>query len=114
MNRYFFRRLLVNPSFYHLEDASVDGVNNFLSDLVDGVFQDLGDARCIAVDDAEGSVEPLTLGRVASYYYLKYTTVRLFSHSITETNSTLQLMQVLCDASEYDELPVRHNEAITI
>jgi activating signal cointegrator complex subunit 3 len=107
---YFFRRLLVNPSFYHLEDASVEGINTYLSELVDGVLQDLADARCIAVDDSLGTVAPQTLGRVASYYYLKYTTVRLFSHSITEHNTVHQLLQVLCDASEYDELPVRHNE----
>ena len=109
---YFFRRLLVNPSFYHLEDASVEGINTYLSELVDGVLQDLADARCIALDDSLGTVAPQTLGRVASYYYLKYTTVRLFSHSITEHNTVNQLLQVLCDASEYDELPVRHNEDV--
>ena len=60
------------------------------------------------------SVRPLTLGRIASYYYLKYTSVALFCaelHDVDEGPTELaELCRVLCDASEFDELPVRHNE----
>ncbi len=48
--------------------------------------------------------------RQASYYYLKYATVKMFSHKLTSDCSMPLLLDVLCGASEYDELPVRHNE----
>ena len=69
---------------------------------------------CVEVDEDDQRVRPLTLGRIASYYYLKYTTVALFCaelHDVDVGPSELRTMlRVLCDASEFDELPVRHNE----
>ena len=66
------------------------------------------------IDDKAGTVKPSTLGRIASYYYLKYTTVALFHaelHDVDDAPTDLPtLLRVLCDASEFDEIPVRHNE----
>ena len=86
-------------------------VNTFLSDLIEGTLYDLQSAGCLEIDEIDGSsVRPLTLGRVASYYYLKYTTVALFCaelHDVDEAVTELStLLRVLCDASEFDELPV--------
>merc|ERR1711871_153263 len=56
-------------------------------------------------------VEPSTLGLIASYYYLEYTSVGMFCDALCERDLSLQeLAKVLADAHEYDELPVRHNE----
>jgi len=111
---YFYRRLGKNPAYYHQTDQSEEGTANFLSDLVETTIADLHNAGCVEVDDDGFGVSPSTLGRVASYYYLKYTTVALFNaelHDVDEAPSDLPtLLRVLCDASEYDELPVRHNE----
>ena len=58
----------------------------------------------------DDTVAPLTLGRVAAYYYLQYTTVALFSTNLTDELDLEGLLHVLCGSAEYDELPVRHNE----
>jgi len=111
---YFYRRLTRNPAYYHLEDATDESVNGFLSDIVDGVMTDLENAGCVESAPEGDRLRPATLGRVASYYYLKYTTVALFHaelHDVEEGPRDLPtLLRVLCDASEFDELPVRHNE----
>eukprot|EP00898_Chlorokybus_atmophyticus_P000832 jgi/Chlat1/174/Chrsp1S03247 len=110
---YFFRRLLMNPSYYDLEDTSAQGLNAFLSDLVQNTLLDLEEAGCIEADGEDGvvsAVATLPLGRIASYYYLDYTTVALFSANIKKNSSTPVLLNVLCNAAEFDELPVRHNE----
>ena len=57
-----------------------------------------------------GSVEPLTLGRIASYYYLDYSTLMMFANSIGDEMSIPQVLAILSDATEFDEVPVRHNE----
>ena len=68
----------------------------------------------MTVDDESGVVRAETLGHIASYYYLQYTTVALFCaelHDVDAGPTELPtLLRVLCDASEFDELPVRHNE----
>ncbi len=113
---YFYRRLTRNPAYYHLDDGSMEAVGGYLSDLVESTLADLENAGCVEVGSEadQDAVAPLTLGRVASYYYLKYTSVALFNaelHDVDEGPSALPtLLRVLCDASEFDELPVRHNE----
>ena len=55
-------------------------------------------------------MEATTLGRISSYYYLSHETVRDFADSLSSTMTIPELLEVLCNASEYEQLPVRHNE----
>ncbi|GLJ46147.1 hypothetical protein SUGI_0972180 [Cryptomeria japonica] len=106
---YLYRRLVMNPSYYDLENTESSTVNAYLSRLVTDTLQDLEDAGCVEVDE-DNFVKPLMLGTVACQYYLSYKTVSLFITNIGSDTSLKTLFHVLCGASEYDELPVRHNE----
>eukprot|EP01018_Ginkgo_biloba_P014054 Gb_18049 [translate_table: standard] len=106
---YFYRRLVMNPSYYDLENTESSTVNAYLSRLVTDTLQDLEDAGCVKTND-DDSVEPLMLGSVACQYYLSYKTVSLFATNIGPDTSLKVLFHILCGATEYDELPVRHNE----
>jgi activating signal cointegrator complex subunit 3 len=64
---------------------------------------------CLGVNSGE-SVEPLPLGKIASHFYLDYHTVAMFHHRLTRDLDIPQLLTLLCDAAEFAELPVRHNE----
>ena len=107
---YFFRRLVQNPSYYSLDGTGPEAVNALLSSLVEEAFGALEEARCVAVDEADDSVAPLMLGRVASFYYLRHKTVALFAAHLGPERGLRALAALLCRAAEYDELPVRHNE----
>lgn len=126
---YFFRRLLINPSYYGLDSTDPEAVNAYLVDLIDVTFQDLADAGCIemssgaaASDDEEGgvgaskaplalinkawkNVSPTPLGQIASFYYLSYRTVGLFSEAIGPRDDIRDLCKLVADAAEFDELP---------
>lgn len=52
------------------------------------------------------------MGRIASFYYLSYITVGMFETELKESMTIPQYLKIMCDAHEYDELPVRHNEDI--
>lgn len=106
---YLFRRLFMNPSYYDLESTTSSIINAYLSSLVTNTLQTLEDAGCVRLNE-DNTVEPLMLGAVASQYYLSYKTVALFSSNIKADTSLEALLFVLSSASEYDELPVRHNE----
>ncbi|KAL0421948.1 UNVERIFIED_CONTAM: DExH-box ATP-dependent RNA helicase DExH14 [Sesamum latifolium] len=105
---YLFRRLVVNPAYYGLEDTDPGTLSSYLSSLVLSTFEDLEDSGCVKID--EDRVEPMMLGSIASQYYLKYTTVSMFASNIEADTSLEVFLHVLAGASEYDELPVRHNE----
>eukprot|EP01130_Rhizamoeba_saxonica_P011676 TRINITY_DN4859_c0_g2_i1.p1 TRINITY_DN4859_c0_g2~~TRINITY_DN4859_c0_g2_i1.p1 ORF type:complete len:1866 (+),score=443.62 TRINITY_DN4859_c0_g2_i1:728-5599(+) len=108
---YFFRRLEKNPTYYDMEEASFEKITEFLSELVDDTLSDLELSYCIEFDEEEeDKIYPTSMGRIASYYYLKHTTSEIFADNIDESTSIQDLLSVLCDTSEYEDLPVRHNE----
>jgi activating signal cointegrator complex subunit 3 len=102
--------LVKNPSYYDLGSVDHTSVNEYLSALVEAALLKLADARCVLLNDDDDVVEPLTLGRVASVYYLQHGTVSLFATAMNSKNSFQDLVEILAGAAEYDELPVRHNE----
>ncbi|XP_053736130.1 activating signal cointegrator 1 complex subunit 3 isoform X1 [Synchiropus splendidus] len=106
---YFFRRLVMNPSYYSLEDISHESINKYLSNLVERSLRDLECSYCIDINE-DHSIEPQTNGRIASYYYLKHQTVRMFKEQLRAELSVSDLLSILTDSEEYAELPVRHNE----
>ena len=48
---YFFRRLLMNPSYYQLEESTKDSINTFLSHLVSGALAELETSYCIEFEE---------------------------------------------------------------
>uniref|UniRef100_A0A667ZUV8 Activating signal cointegrator 1 complex subunit 3 n=1 Tax=Myripristis murdjan TaxID=586833 RepID=A0A667ZUV8_9TELE len=55
---YFFRRLVMNPSYYSLEDISHESINKYLSNLVERSLRDLECSYCIEIqEDAEEYAE---------------------------------------------------------
>ena len=107
---YFFRRLVMNPSFYELDGTDHDSINRYLSRLVEKALFDLESCYCLEVGEDNLSIEPTVLGRIASYYYIHHTSVRMFRDSMGAECSTAEIIEYLSNAHEYSDLPVRHNE----
>ena len=105
---YLFRRLLCNPSYYHLEDTSHEGMSSYLASLVQHTLEDLEDSECIQV--TENEIAATTLGRITAYYYLDHTTAHMFASQVEEMVDEKTVLHVLSRATEFAELPVRHNE----
>lgn len=146
---YFFRRLLGNPTYYHLtasDPETLSGltipsrphfpplaavsfcrplpfcvggaerggvgvcalVAGFLQGLVQNNLDDLANAGLIEVDGE--IIAPTTLGRIGSFYYLKYPTLETFANGVESVSNVDEALDLLCNAEEFAELPVRHNE----
>ena len=135
---YYYRRLLGNPAYYGLEDTSPSGIRDFLFNVVDDALDDLKASRVLlygsdalaaraavvasgargvprrtstSEPDVDDAIAASTLGYIASAYYLKHSTVRIFSDGLKATGGDMALLlQLLTSAAEFDELPVRHSE----
>ena len=46
---YFFRRLLINPTYYGLDDTDHNSINTFLSNLIEGAVTALQISYCVTV-----------------------------------------------------------------
>lgn len=54
--------------------------------------------------------QPLNLGMIAAYYYINYTTIEVFSMSLTAKTRVRALLEIIASASEFDSMPIRHKE----
>jgi activating signal cointegrator complex subunit 3 len=48
---YFFRRLVMNPSYYQLQETSSSAINKFLSDVVTNALTELQNSYCIEIEE---------------------------------------------------------------
>lgn len=62
---------------------------------VEDTIWELIQSSCVEVGDDNLSLEPDTLGRVASYYYLEHKTMRLFSSDIDEDMDIPAILKVI-------------------
>lgn len=114
---FFFRRVHKNPSFYGLEISAEEHnttaaqalANTFMIELVDKSLNELAQSKCITIH-SNGDVDPTPLGKITSYYYLSHRTVRQLVGKAKRRPKFEEVLSWMCSASEYDELPVRHNE----
>eukprot|EP00794_Sanderia_malayensis_P005235 gene5235-5896_t len=91
----------ISVSHRHLSDH--------LSELVENTLSDLEQSKCISIED-EITVMPLNLGMIAAYYYINYTTIELFSASLTAKTKLKGLIEIIASAHEYEALPIRQHE----
>jgi pre-mRNA-splicing helicase BRR2 len=84
-------------------------LSDHLSELVETTLSDLESSKCVAIED-DMDLSPLNLGMIAAYYYISYTTIELFSSSLTAKTKLKGLLEILSNASEYTRLPMRPGE----
>ena len=89
-----------------LQGRSHRHLSDHLSDLTENTLSDLEASKVISVED-DMDLEPLNLGMIAAYYYTSYTTIELFSSSLTAKTKLKGLLDIISSASEFDSLPMR-------
>jgi pre-mRNA-splicing helicase BRR2 len=106
---FLYRRLTQNPNFYGLAGTTHRHFSDHLSELIENTLEDLQQAKMIALED-ETELSPLNLGMIATYYYIHYTTVEIFSRSLQKKTKLKGLLEIISSASEFDDIPVRPKE----
>lgn len=111
MYTYFFSRLTANPTFYDLADTSYDGINAFLSELVENTLNSLAEAKMIELDiESEDSISPLNGAIISSYYNVSYFTMQTFILSLNEKTRLKGMLEIVTSATEFESLPIRTHE----
>lgn len=97
-----------------MQGVSHRHLSDHLSDLIETTLAQLEEAKIIAIDEDTDELEPLNMAMISSYYYIAYTTMRLFNENLTEKTKLRGLFEIICGASEFDDLPVRPGEEESI
>jgi len=110
---FLYRRLSQNPNYYNLQGVTHRHLSDHLSEIVESTLSDLSESKCLTIEE-DNDLNPLNLGMIAAYYYIKYTTIELFSSSLTAKTKLKGLIEILTAGSEYDIIPIRHKEEHTL
>ena len=81
---FMYRRLAPNPNYYNLSGRSPQHINDFLSQLIEETVEELQNSKCIVVAENELDIEPGNIGRIASFYGVKYETIGLFAKHLED------------------------------
>lgn len=114
---FFFRRLHKNPSYYGLQISAEEHstvvaqqlANDYMIELVDNSLRELAESGCITLHP-DGGVDSTAIGKIMSYYYLSHKTIRHLIQHAKRDATFADVLSWMCGATEFDELPVRHNE----
>jgi pre-mRNA-splicing helicase BRR2 len=106
---FYYRRLTQNPNYYNMTGTTHRHISDHLSELVETVVTDLEQSKCISLED-DNDVAALNLGLISAFYYIRYTTIELFNSSLKEKTKIKGIIEIMSNASEYDNLPMRHGE----
>ncbi|KAG5440610.1 hypothetical protein PCK2_000320 [Pneumocystis canis] len=108
---YFFRRIYKNPTYYGLHDNSSNNINLYLSKIINESINELIKSNCIYRDE-NGTLKATVFASIASYYYISHKTIRNLLNKIKIEINFKNCLKLLSEATEFDELSVRHNEDI--
>eukprot|EP00040_Diaphanoeca_grandis_P033251 m.203207 g.203207 ORF g.203207 m.203207 type:complete len:2196 (+) comp32849_c2_seq1:126-6713(+) len=106
---FLYRRMTKNPNYYNLQGTGHRHLSDHMSELVENTLADLEMSKCISIED-EMDVSPLNLGMIAAYYYINYTTIELYSRSLTEKTKIKGLLEIIGASTEFEALPMRHGD----
>jgi activating signal cointegrator complex subunit 3 len=82
-----------------------------MTTLIGGILGDLQRSGMIEFDKEDNNkLSATALATVASYYYMNYRSAAEFNKRVTEKSDHKHLLQLVSEAREFEELPVRHNE----
>jgi pre-mRNA-splicing helicase BRR2 len=106
---YMYRRLVQNPNYYNLNGKSGQHINDHLSELIEKTVEDLVKSKCIE-EDEDGNLMIANLGKIASYYNIKHTTIEVFDENLSENRKMRHLLEILSAAEEFETLPIRDSD----
>lgn len=83
-------------------------------DLIRTAARDLEKAHMARFDEKSGQLYVTELGRVASHYYLKHDTIRVFNETLKKSMTEQDIFAMLSRSSEFESMAVREEELIEL
>lgn len=107
-------RIAKNPLVYGYEnfeiecDLSLAGIRHR---LIVNAAKDLEDARMCHYNRDTGELEATDLGRIASHFYINYSTITRYNEIISEGMHIIDLLGLIGEAQEFQQIKFREEES---
>ncbi|SMN21670.1 similar to Saccharomyces cerevisiae YER172C BRR2 RNA-dependent ATPase RNA helicase (DEIH box) [Maudiozyma saulgeensis] len=108
---YFYVRVLMSPELYKVPQAENDEtLMQFRKQLMHTVFCVLAQQNLLVYNQDTGAVIPTELGRIASYFYIKYESMHRYNQELSENASLMDILGIFSLSDEFKYFTIRPEE----
>lgn len=110
---YMYIRMRKNPLVYGItnEERMRDpSLFSKCEQLVYETAEKLENAHMIRFDMETGNLFPTELGRIASYFYIAYTTVEIINEELFDNSNLYTILKIIAKSQEFASIKVRDEE----
>ncbi|CAI7833406.1 unnamed protein product [Closterium sp. NIES-53] len=110
---YLFVRMQANPLAYGMtwQDVAMDpGLVARRQALITEAARSLDRAKMMRFDERSGQLYVTELGRVASHFYIRYTSVETYNELLRRHMSESEIVDLIARSSEFENIVVREEE----
>ena len=109
--------MLRNPALYTIDSQEIEADPLLIkkrADLAHSAATILDKHGLIKYDRKTGLLESTVLGRIASYYYLKYPSVAVYNQHLKPNMGMIELFKVFSLSQEFNNISIREEEKIEL
>ncbi|KAF8056607.1 DNA polymerase theta/eta [Lyophyllum atratum] len=114
---YLYVRMLKSPGLYGVGVDYQDddlGLIQKRADIIHSAAVLLEKCQLLKYERSTGRFQSLELGKIASHYYVTYSSMMTYNQHLRSTMSTLELLRVFALSNEFKLLPVRQEEKLEL
>lgn len=107
-------RISKNPLVYGCENYEIEcdpSLAGIRSTLISCAAKDLEEARMCYYDRDTGELEATDLGRIASHFYINYSTITRYNEIISDNMAISDLLGLIGEAQEFQQIKYREEES---
>lgn len=110
---YLFVRMLRTPRVYGVPVQELEGDPLLVqrrADLIHSAALLLEKHHLVKYDRKSGEIQPTTLGRIASHFYIKHSSMAVYNEHLRSSSNLMDLLRIFSLSSEFKYIPVRDSE----
>jgi pre-mRNA-splicing helicase BRR2 len=115
---YLYVRMLRTPSLYGIDEESEITKDPLLvqrrADLVHTAAMLLSKAGMIKYDKRTGTLQANAIGKVASHYYIKHTSMSIYNENLKPHMNIIDVFRLFALSKEFQYIPIRENEKLEL
>jgi replicative superfamily II helicase len=112
---YLFVRMKRNPFHYGMDWQILQNDPSLASrraELLDIAARKLCKARMISYDERNGFLTPKDLGRIASNFYIRHSSIETFNELMRPRMSEADVLATLSKSTEFENIKLRDDEVV--
>ena len=106
---FFYRRLIKNPNFYYLNSIDSEKFNEYLSEFINSVLEDLKSIGFLEIEN-DNSFDVLNPGIISAFYDVDVLTVYNFFLEVKKNLDFRDIIKIFSEQKDFEQFEIENSE----